>query len=214
MPAIVQQPSRTWETGSMRIHLIRHGEVHNPDHVVYADLPGFGLSKRGKVQAAATGARLANAHLAAIVSSPLERALATAFAISDQNGCAVSTDERLTEWKLSTRWAGVRWESLPDVFPGELASYLDHPADLPFSPESLDDLGKRIAGTVCDWAQGRNGGDIAFVSHQDPIHSGGRILTGAGFQDYHDGKPEHSSVLTVAPENGLWKIADYWAPEQ
>ncbi|MCP4305276.1 MAG: histidine phosphatase family protein [bacterium] len=198
----------------MHIYLIRHGEVHNPDHVVYADLPGFHLSERGKAQAAATAARMADTHLTAIVSSPLERAVATALAISDQNGCTVSTDERLTEWKLASRWAGVSWESLPEVFPGELAAYLDHPASLPFSPESLEEVGSRIAATVCDWAQAQDSGDIAFVSHQDPIHSGARFLTGAGFRDYQDGKPEHSSVLTLAAENGLWKIADYWAPEQ
>lgn len=198
----------------MRIHLIRHGEVHNPDHVVYANLPGFALSELGKKQASAVAARLASTRLTAIVSSPLERATATAFAISDRNGCAVSTDERLTEWKLSVRWAGVRWESLPEVFPGELAAYLDHPADLAFSPESLHDLGGRIAATVCDWAQNRTGGDIALVSHQDPIHSGGRVLTGAGFEDYHNDKPEHCSVLTLASKHGLWTIDHYWAPEQ
>ena len=41
------------------IHLIRHGEVHNPDHVVYADLDGFGLSELGRQQARAAAARLA-----------------------------------------------------------------------------------------------------------------------------------------------------------
>src|SRR5690606_4749017 len=41
--------------GSMaaRVHLVRHGEVHNPDHLVYASLPGFTLSERGEAQARA-----------------------------------------------------------------------------------------------------------------------------------------------------------------
>ncbi|MDX2343832.1 MAG: histidine phosphatase family protein [Acidimicrobiia bacterium] len=198
----------------MRIHLIRHGEVHNPKHVVYADLPGFALSEHGREQAAATAARLADLDLDALVSSPLDRAVATAFAISEQNGRSVSTDQRLTEWKLGQRWAGVVWEELAEVFPGELAAYLEDPLDLPFSPESLDTMAKRMAAVVCDWVQMTGGGEVAFVSHQDPIHAVSRLLTGIGFDDYHDGKPEHCSVLTLAAEGGLWSVVDYWAPEQ
>ncbi len=198
----------------MRIHLIRHGEVHNPDDLVYADLPGFTLSEQGKKQAAATAARLAETNLAAIVSSPLERAIATAFAISEQNGATVSTDQRLTEWKLATRWASVRWTSLPEVFPGELEAYLQHPTDLAFSPESLNEMARRVASVVCDWAQQGGPADIAFISHQDPIHGASRVLTGTGFDDYHTGKPEHCSVLTLTSDGGLWTATDYWAPEQ
>ncbi|RPI21428.1 MAG: histidine phosphatase family protein, partial [Actinobacteria bacterium] len=33
--------------------LMRHGEVENPRHVVYSDLPGFHLSAGGRAQAAA-----------------------------------------------------------------------------------------------------------------------------------------------------------------
>ncbi|MFQ5427057.1 MAG: histidine phosphatase family protein, partial [Gaiellales bacterium] len=40
------------------IHLVRHGEVENPDHVVYADLPGFGLSATGSAQAEAAANHL------------------------------------------------------------------------------------------------------------------------------------------------------------
>ena len=198
----------------MRIHLIRHGEVHNPDHLVYANLPGFALSERGRHQAAAMADRLADVNLAAIVSSPLERAVATAFALATSSGAAVSTDERLTEWELGARWAGVQWEALPEVFPGELAAYLDHPDDLGFSPESLNDMAHRIAAAVCDWAQHRRGNDVAFVSHQDPIHGAIRLLTGTGFADYHRGKPEHCSVSTLASDGGLWRMTKYWAPEQ
>jgi broad specificity phosphatase PhoE len=33
------------------IHLLRHGEVHNPTKVLYGRLPGFRLSERGLEQA-------------------------------------------------------------------------------------------------------------------------------------------------------------------
>ena len=59
----------------MVIHLIRHGEVDNPRDVVYADMPGFGLSETGRRQAEAAGSYLAATPLVRIVSSPLDRAL-------------------------------------------------------------------------------------------------------------------------------------------
>jgi broad specificity phosphatase PhoE len=39
-----------------RLHLVRHGEVHNPGRVLYGRLPGFGLSDLGTrmAQASAT----------------------------------------------------------------------------------------------------------------------------------------------------------------
>ena len=31
----------------VRIHLVRHGEVHNPEGILYGRMPGYGLSQRG-----------------------------------------------------------------------------------------------------------------------------------------------------------------------
>ncbi|MEX2419029.1 MAG: histidine phosphatase family protein, partial [Acidimicrobiia bacterium] len=103
-----------------RLHLVRHGEVANPDGVVYADLPGFSLSAAGRAQAAASARYLQARSPEAVVSSPLDRAMETARAIADAIGVAVTTDDRLLEWRLSGRWAGVRWDDLPSRFPGEL----------------------------------------------------------------------------------------------
>jgi broad specificity phosphatase PhoE len=197
----------------MQVFLIRHGEVDNPDHVVYADLPGFGLSTNGREQAAAAATRLSNADVTLVVSSPLRRAVETAAAIAAACGCEVVADERLTEWRLSSRWAGTPWGALPSVFPGELEAYLGNPEDLPFSPESLRALAERVGNAVTDWWK-QAGGQIAFVSHQDPIHAGCRVLTAAGFADYHSAKPEHCSISTLARQSPHWQLTEYWAPHQ
>jgi broad specificity phosphatase PhoE len=34
------------------VHLVRHGEVRNPDGMLYGRLPGYRLSDRGERQAA------------------------------------------------------------------------------------------------------------------------------------------------------------------
>lgn len=69
------------------IHLIRHGEVHNPDKVLYGRLPDFHLSELGRRMAegvaryfveAAEAGRPWGTGLAAVYASPLDRAQETA----------------------------------------------------------------------------------------------------------------------------------------
>lgn len=198
----------------MRIHLIRHGEVENPDHVVYASLAGYTLSKRGRDQALSAGRYLAQFPIAQIVTSPLQRAMDTsAILTAAAIDVPVAIDERLTEWELSTRWAGVAWEDLNDRFPGELDAYLANPYDLPFSPESLADAADRVLTSVGAWVE-KCDSDVVFVSHQDPVHSARLLMTGTEFAGYHEDKPEHCSVSTLARHEAAWTMVDYWAPPQ
>jgi broad specificity phosphatase PhoE len=62
----------------MTLHLIRHGEVHNPRQILYGRLPRFRLSDSGRWQAKQCGKRLNGSGIDAIYSSPLLRARQTA----------------------------------------------------------------------------------------------------------------------------------------
>jgi broad specificity phosphatase PhoE len=79
------------------VHLLRHGEVHNPDGVLYGRLPGFRLSELGERQAQAAGDWLATRDIGYLVSSPLERARQTAAPLAAATGLEVAVDERLLE---------------------------------------------------------------------------------------------------------------------
>jgi broad specificity phosphatase PhoE len=79
------------------VHLLRHGEVYNPDHVLYGRLPGFGLSELGIAQAALAASFLARRDIGYLVASPLERARQTAAPLAEALGLAISTDDRLIE---------------------------------------------------------------------------------------------------------------------
>lgn len=201
-------PSRT------RIHLVRHGEVQNPRHVVYADLPGFGLSMLGLEQAVAAGNHLASSPVGAVLSSPLDRALATAERIAASHDLPVVIDERLTEWRLGRRWAGIVWEDLPFKRPGELEAYLASPEALGFVDESLEDLGRRMIAVMNESAL--LDGAVVLVSHQDPVQAARRISTGRPLRSFHDTKPGHASITTLetADTNEGWLEVDYWAPDQ
>jgi broad specificity phosphatase PhoE len=194
--------------------LIRHGEVHNPDHVVYADLPGFGLSTLGVTQARAAAGHLGGAAVDALVSSPLQRAVETTEPIATALGIEPSTDERLTEWRLGERWAGVVWEDLPDRFPGELEAYLATPTDLAFAPESILDVSERVADLVIDLGHHHPDGTAVLVSHQDPIQAVRLFLTGRDLAALQEDKPEHASVITLRHDGAGWVEVASWAPEQ
>ena len=60
------------------VHLLRHGEVHNPEGVLYGRLPGYNLSDLGREMADRAAEALARRDVAIVWSSPMERALQTA----------------------------------------------------------------------------------------------------------------------------------------
>ena len=149
------------------IHLVRHGHVENPDRVLYGRLPGFQLSTTGREQAATLGRWFADADLAAVLASPLERAQQTAAAIAEPHGLPVGTDERLIE--ASNVFEGIA---------GNLVVYLlRHPwlawrlrsRHRPSWGERNVDLAERVHRVVDEARATFAGHETVLVSHQAPI---------------------------------------------
>ena len=195
------------------VHLVRHGEVHNPDHVVYADLPGFGLSERGRRQATEVGDHLAERSITAVYASPLQRATETAAAIAVPHGIVVSTVPELTEWFLAQRWKGLPWEDLPTHRPGELEAYLGDPLHMYFSPESLEALALRMSRSVEELAGRHADQEIVIVSHQDPVQAARLALTHRTLARLNHDKPEHAEVFRLQ-SGAPWVERDRWAPSE
>ena len=198
------------------VHLVRHGEVENPDHVVYASLPGFGLGERGRAQALAVGERLAGQPVIAVIASPLQRATETAAIVAAKLGLTVRGDSRLLEWELGEHWAGTPWGGLRTRFPGELEAYLDHPHDLDFTPEPLYALAVRVAAAVTEATDAARDGEVVVVSHQDPIQAGRLFLTEGSLATLQTDKPGHCSIVTLTRDAKppQWRETAYWQPDQ
>lgn len=79
------------------VHLLRHGEVHNPTGILYGRLPGYHLSANGAAMAAAAADFFAERPVAAVFCSPLERAQETAQPVAERLGMEIVTDDRLIE---------------------------------------------------------------------------------------------------------------------
>src|SRR3984957_4677629 len=79
------------------VHLVRHGEVHNPDRILYGRLPGFHLSEAGRLMAKAAADYLADREETVLKSSPPQRGVETAEPIAAEFGLQPDIDERLIE---------------------------------------------------------------------------------------------------------------------
>src|SRR5579859_7195457 len=79
------------------VHLLRHGEVHNPRGIIYGRLPGYHLSANGEVMAEAAADYFAERAVVALYCSPLERAQETARPVAERLGLPIVTDDRLIE---------------------------------------------------------------------------------------------------------------------
>ena len=80
------------------VHLMRHGQVHNPEGVLYGRLPGFGLSELGHEMAARLAEYWDGIPLTHLRCSPLQRARETLAPTAELfPQLDVVIDERVTE---------------------------------------------------------------------------------------------------------------------
>jgi broad specificity phosphatase PhoE len=133
------------------VHLVRHGEVENPDQVLYGRVAGYHLSAAGRTMAKAAADYLAGRGVSLLRSSPLERAVQTAEPISAELGLQTEIDERLIEpWNY---FEGMRF----GVGDGALR-HLRHWYALrnPFRPswgEPYKDVAARMLAAIADAAR-------------------------------------------------------------
>lgn len=103
------------------IHIVRHGEVHNPQNILYARLPGFYLSANGHRQAQCTARILKLRPIVAVYSSPMPRAVQTADYITYECGVNLHTSTLINEihtpyqgWPLE-RLEAMQWNLYDDI---------------------------------------------------------------------------------------------------
>jgi broad specificity phosphatase PhoE len=152
---------------STTVHVARHGEVENPEKILYGRQPGWRLSNRGQQMAETLGEWSKSINLGALHVSPLQRAQETAAPIARAHGIEITTDERLIE--------------AANVFEGksfELGSgVLKHPSSWrhlynPWKPswgEPYEEQINRMLAAIFAARKAANGKDAIVVSHQLPI---------------------------------------------
>lgn len=146
----------------MKLYLIRHGEVHNPNQVLYGRLPGFGLSALGKKQAQQTGEELKNRNITALYTSPLLRARQTAIIIGAMLNLKSRTSTLLTE-------SGVLPQGKPLSYFKKIEPDLYADRYVSRGQESIDHMRKRLLRFVAFIQKKHANQIVAAVFHGDPI---------------------------------------------
>ena len=82
-------------TAEAVVHLVRHGEVNNPEGVLYGRLSGFGLTERGALMAERVADHLADLPITHLATSPLQRARETMTPIAARFGHLEVMDQPL-----------------------------------------------------------------------------------------------------------------------
>jgi broad specificity phosphatase PhoE len=149
------------------VHMLRHGEVYNPDKILYGRLPGYRLSELGVQMAKAGASYLAGHDVTHLVASPLERAQQTAEPFAAEFGLPIAVDDRLIE--SANFFEGKR------VAVGDGA--LRDPKNWwvlrnPITPswgEPYAEIAQRMFGALQSAREAAEGHEAVCVSHQLPI---------------------------------------------
>lgn len=202
------------------VHLMRHGEVHNPDGVLYGRLPGYRLSERGVAMARVVAAWFAGGRaegewlsergverpvarrtdvagtrrdVVAVIASPLERAQQTAQPIAAAFGLEIGTDPRLLE--AENHFQGMTF--------GVGDGSLRHPQHWPylrnpFRPswgEPYQQQVERMLAAVADAREAARGHEAVLVSHQLPVWVTRLALEGRRL--WHDPRRRQCSLASL-----------------
>jgi len=177
------------------VHLLRHGEVHNPDRILYGRLPGFRLSEDGERMSRDAAAFLARRPIAYLVSSPLERAQQTAQPLAQLTGLPIHLDERLTE--AENRFQGANVAGGKGVFAKpEHWRLITNPLRPSWGePYALVAARMLDAVKAARDAAAAAGGQAVCVTHQLPIVALRRYLEGKRL--WHDPRRRECSLASV-----------------
>ncbi|WP_179816253.1 histidine phosphatase family protein [Allostreptomyces psammosilenae] len=146
---------------------MRHGEVDNPQGILYGRLPNYHLSELGRKMAERVAEHLARRDITHVVASPLERAQETAEPIAASHGVEVATDERLIE--AENIFQGMTF----GVGDGSLRRpshwrYLRNPFRPSWGEPYVDQV-VRMMNAIHAARQAASGHEAVCVSHQLPI---------------------------------------------
>jgi len=175
------------------VHLLRHGEVYNPEGVLYGRLPGYRLSELGEQMAQRAADALADHDIAAVISSPMERAQQTAEPIAQLHGHDIGIEPLAIE--------------ADNIFEGQRVSVGDgvlrQPATWrhlwnPFRPswgEPYVDVASRMRQAIVNTRERAQGREAVLVSHQLPIWIA--RLDAEGRRLWHDPRSRQCNLASL-----------------
>lgn len=195
------------------VHLVRHGEVDNPDGVLYGRRDGFHLTALGHKMAQELGSAFQTGghDVRAVITSPLERAIETGTPTAKAFGLEIIKTADLIEADNKFEGLAVNNNPLMLAHPKYWNRYVN-----PFQPswgEPYTEVVKRMTRAIKLGLTLGSGGEAVLVSHQLPIWTIRRFIEGKPLV-HHPGKRECSlaSCTSLVFENNQLIALNYWEP--
>lgn len=195
------------------VHLVRHGEVYNPDGVLYSRLPGFHLSDVGVKMARVVGDYFKESELTYIGASPLERAQETAAEIATHHpefevGTIDDVIEADSEFRGQVFGPGNQALRKPSNW-----KLLIDPITPSWAEPYRDIAARMLTGIRAAAELAGDGGEAVVVSHQLPIEIARRAVTGKRFPHLPGQRRcTLASITTFEVDDGAIGFVDYVEP--
>ena len=196
-----------------QIHLVRHGEVDNPDGILYGRIPGFVLSESGHEMARLAAQSLAEEGrvFTRLFTSPLERAQQSAGPLSEVLKLEIETEPGIIE---PTNWFEGMVNNGPDAAFKKPRNW--HKFYNPFRPswgEAYRSVADRVIASMDRALASTPEGDIVMVSHQSPIWMAHRAIAGKPlFHNPAKRRCDLSSITSFTKSDGKWVEVGYRSP--
>jgi probable phosphoglycerate mutase len=158
--------------------LVRHALTGSTGRRLPGRAPGLHLSDEGQRQAEGVARRLARLpRVAAVYTSPLERARETAGPIARARGLSLRVEPGLSELDVGA-WTGLSLARARRK--REWASIQRHPSGFRFpGGESFAQMQARVTGALTGLIARHPGATVIAVSHADPIKAAAAQAVGA-----------------------------------
>ncbi len=177
-----------------RLHLVRHGEVFNPQGLLYERIDGFELSETGHQMAAAAASELTGhgRQVTRLLASPLLRTQQSAAPIAQAFGLEIETEPRVIEpWN---KFKGLRMGPRALLKRPSLALSLYNPSRPSWGEPFVEIANRMIDATLEAW-QDTPEGDVVIVSHQLPIWM--LYRSSQGLRLPHDPRQRRCSLSSI-----------------
>ncbi len=152
------------------IIFLRHGQAkNNTERILAGRTPGVPLTSTGVKQAEEAAGLLADMNIAAIYSSPIDRARDTAKIVAQHNSLDMIIDERLTELDMG------KFTSLPydEIFSKHGNVFLKfYSGELEIAHngvETFSEVKRRVLSMVDHTIKHHPDKNVVLVTHMDPI---------------------------------------------
>lgn len=178
-----------------RLLLVRHGTTDAVGKVLSGRASGYPLNEAGLAQVHVLRDGLSALEIAAVYSSPLERAVQTAAVLASPRGLPVTVDERLSDIDFGA-WSG---RAISELRNDAKFLHFNRQRSLAQPPlgERISQVQARMVAALHERVMLHPQGTVAIVGHADPLRLAIAFFIGLAVDHAHRLEIEPASESTL-----------------